>query len=158
MFAADALDAETDVDVICADRDLRGILLDFQVKLMRAARGRATAGILEWSNMGWYQLAATAAVRQRCCAKEASSIKLPAQLLGDCKQLSQAVTEVIAPPITSTEVADRTKRFHDDLLCLYARGVPRPYPFKKQPTTFNRHTFVGFAKRVAEFDAGKTSR
>jgi hypothetical protein len=151
LLAEDALAPEQTVDFLCDDRDLRRLTLELQGRLIRSSKGRATGALRQWVGLGWYQLGVTAVVRQRCCPGKDTSIHLPTQL-GECDQLQAAVEQLVAAPLQVDEVAGRVQTFHSQLLCLYAKGVPRPYPFKVAPTGYNRRAFTSFFESAIKFE------
>jgi hypothetical protein len=157
LLGTDALSSDARLEWLCEDRDLRNIMLRLHAALIQTAKGRPTPAIMEWGNLDWFQLPTTAAARTRCCTGEVK-LELPKQQGSSCEPLENSVMELATAPLASSEVEARAKHFYENVLCLYAKGVPRPYPFKKPPNGFNRKTFEALAARIVSLDKARLSQ
>lgn len=147
-FEGETFRGDEDFSFLCGDQDFRGINSQLHRKLVVSGAGKITPGMKEWSNFGWFELAASAVVRSGCCGANAEKPRLPATG-GDCPELSAALTALAARPLASASVAERVASYEEAVLCLYRKGVPRPYNYSGRPTAHARVVFTGFLERAA---------
>lgn len=106
--------------------------------------------------LGWYELVATAIIRQSCC-REAAPIKLP-ESTGWCQQLQTVVRRIAADSNKVGDISPGVRSFDEAIQCLLAQGRHGGYPYKTLPTTLNKAAFQQFLKHAAEVDARRTAR
>jgi hypothetical protein len=106
--------------------------------------------------LGWYELVATAIVRQNCC-REAAPIKLP-ESTGWCQQLQTVVRRIAADSVKVGDISPGVRVFDETITCLLAQGRHTAYPYKAVPTPLQKSTFQQFLKHAAEVDARRTTR
>jgi hypothetical protein len=82
-----------DVPFVCDEPDPRRGAHFLRAELIRAGGKRhVTAGMREWSMLGWYNMAAFAAVRGQCCPQPAP---LRAPGAGNCPDLTQPLNALV---------------------------------------------------------------
>ncbi len=106
--------------------------------------------------LGWYELVATAIIRQNCC-REAAPIKLP-ESTGWCQQLQAVVRRIAADSVKVGDISPGVRVFDEAITCLMAQGRHTVYPYKAVPTSLQKLAFQQFLKHAAEVDARRTSR
>jgi serine/threonine protein kinase len=106
--------------------------------------------------LGWYELVATAIIRQNCCS-EAAPIKLP-ESTGWCQQLQTVVRRIAADSVKVGDISPGVRTFDEAITCLMAQGRHVVYPYKAAPTSFQKAAFQQFLKHAAEVDARRTAR
>ena len=120
---------------------------DFQVDTVMSDAGSRTRRPL-----GWYELLATAVIREGCCPN-AAPVTLP-ETTGWCEQLQDVVRDLADDSARSGDLAPRVKRFDKAVDCLFANRVRRPYEYKTAPLTEeNRSAFQQFLSHAAVSDA-----
>lgn len=148
FFEAGTLSGNEDFDFLCRNDDFRGINSQLHRRLVVAGAGKVTPGMREWSTLAWFELTATAVVRTACCPPGARSLDLP-QTAAGCDQLKDVLPEVAKLPVRTGEVEARATRFEQAVVCLFAKGIPRPYKYSARPTGHARLQFQGFLSRAA---------
>jgi eukaryotic-like serine/threonine-protein kinase len=107
------------LDFVCAERDPRkGASLVKEV-VVRASQGRVTDGMREWALLGWYELAAYAALRGRCCPG-AEPLELPVTP-GSCPDFGDALRAISAaarPEAPEASFAEASAAFDASLRCV----------------------------------------
>lgn len=141
-FDDGSLSASTDYAFLCRADDLRGVTSQLHRRLVVSGAGKVTPGMRLWSTFSWFDLAATAVIRQACCDPPAES-SLPATV-GDCPQLSSTLDGLARRPIELGSIAERASRYESAVLCLYSKGIPRPYSYPTRPTRHARSKFEEF--------------
>jgi hypothetical protein len=106
--------------------------------------------------LGWYELVATAIIRQNCC-REAAPIKLP-ESTGWCQQLQTVVRRIAVDSVKVGDISPGVRTFDESVTCLLAQGRPVVYPYKTAPTSLQKSAFQQFLKHAAEVDARRTAR
>jgi hypothetical protein len=106
--------------------------------------------------LGWYELVATAIIRQNCC-REAAPIKLP-ESTGWCQQLQSVVRRIAADSVKVGDISPGVRTFDEAITCLLAQGRPVAYPYKSAPTSLQKSAFQQFLKHAAEVDARRAAR
>ena len=138
-----------DMGFLCNASDFRGVNSQLYRRLVVAGAGKITPGMREWSTMGWFELAATAVVRAACCPTGTADPSLP-ETAGDCAQLSAALRGVAKQPFAKDEAEARAGAYEDAVVCLFKKGIPRPYNYWGRPTSQGRRSFQAFFQRAAE--------
>jgi phage protein U len=121
----------------------------------RALVVRSGATTLGWQ-MGWYEIVATAIIRQNCC-REAVPIKLP-ETTGWCQQLQNVVRQIASDSAKVGDISPGVRSFDDAVTCLLAQGKHVGYSYKVAPTNQQKSAFQQFLKHAAEADAQRASR
>jgi serine/threonine-protein kinase len=84
---------DPDLSFLCSETDPRRGASRLKSEVVRASTGRkVTEGMKEWSVLGWYEMAAFAIIRRRCCAAP-QPLSLPAPT-GGCKPLDRALDDL----------------------------------------------------------------
>lgn len=148
QFEEGSLEGNEGFDFLCEDEDFRGISSQLRRRLVVAGAGKVTLGMREWSTFGWFELAATAVIRARCCGADVAALRLP-KTVGNCPELAEVLSKVARQPVVESEVKERAKAFDSAVVCLFANGVPRPYNYAARPTGHARLMFEGFLSRAA---------
>lgn len=107
------------------------------------------------SPLGWYELAATAIIRQGCC-KGATPPTLP-KTEGWCPQLDDRVRILAEQSTTPADLSPFAKKFDDAVACLFATHTKHPYPWTAPPSDGDRSGFQQFLTHVAITDAKRSS-
>lgn len=141
-FEGGSLSASADYAFVCRADDLRGITSQLHRRLVVSGAGKVTPGMRLWSTFSWFDLAATAVIRQACCEAPPES-SLPATV-GDCPQLGSTLDGLARRPIEPGSIAERATRYESAVLCLYSKGIPRPYSYPTRPTRHARSKFEEF--------------
>jgi serine/threonine protein kinase len=147
-FEGETLKGDEDFSFLCDDKDFRGINSQVHRRLVVGGAGKVTPGMREWSAFGWYELAASAVIRAACCPRSTPGPSLP-ETAGDCEQLGRALTELAKPPLRPGSVEARAGGYEAAVLCLFKKGIPRPYNYMQRPTRHARDVFVAFMTRAA---------
>lgn len=116
---------------------------------------RSGASAKGWQ-LGWYELVATAIIRQNCC-REAAPIKLP-ESTGWCQQLQTVVRRIAADSAKVGDISPGVRAFDEAITCLMAQGRHAGYPYRAVPTSLQKSAFQQFLKHAAEVDARRTAR
>jgi hypothetical protein len=148
LLEADTLGSDPPLEFLCGDRDLRNITLNLGVVITRSAGGRPLPYLKEWVNLGWYQLVAAGLLRVRCCSDDQRELRLPEPRGDACEPLDPGIERLVAENLTGSQIETLTDELYHDILCFYARGVPRPYPFKTHPKAYQTRTLRTFLSRA----------
>ncbi len=137
---------------LCEDEDFRGIVSQIYRSVVTAGKGKITAGMTEWAQLGWYELGVGAFVRTGCCPASTPPPNLP-KTGGPCQTMSEMLQAVATDQKKSPE--ELANDFGSTIRCYYSSGVARPYNYKKQPYTHETQIFKGFVERVHAKRAAK---
>ena len=170
----DALDQSFDESLVCGGQDFREVarrLYAFTDPPPDTDAGAAAplppetgdGGVLvvrglaprRPKRLGWYELLAAAMIRKSCCP-DAPAVELPTTQ-GNCLQLGALVRKIADLSRRVADVTPATKEFEEAVVCLFASGMDRPYPYSGMPSDENRAAFQKFLQRVAEIDARKSA-
>jgi hypothetical protein len=110
---------------------------------------------LAWQ-LGWYDLVATAVIRQGCC-REAAPINLP-KSTGWCQQLEAVVRGIAIDSAKVGDISPGVRTFDEAIACLLAQGKHSVYPYRTAPTQPQKMALQQFLKLAAEVDAKRSSR
>jgi hypothetical protein len=121
----------------------------------RALVVRSGTTSLGWQ-LGWYELVATAIIRQTCC-REAAPIKLP-ETTGWCQQMQNVVRRIATDSAKIGDISPAVRSFDETVSCLSAQGKHIAYPYKAVPTSLQKAAFQQFLKHAAEVDAKRSAR
>ncbi len=147
-FESGTLSGQENFDFLCKDKDFRGVNSQLHRRLVVAGVGKVTPGMREWSTLQWFELAATGLIRNACCPAGTAKANLPETAEG-CPQLESVLQEVTQLPVAESEAETRAKQYQDAVVCLFAKGIPRPYKYSARPTGHARFQFQSFLKRAA---------
>jgi hypothetical protein len=106
-------------------------------------------------DLGWYELAATAIIRQGCC-KGASPPTLP-KTEGWCPQLDDRVRVLAEQSTTPADLAPFAKKFDEAASCLFATHTKHTYAWTAPPSDADRTSFQLFLSHAAITDAKRSS-
>ena len=120
----------------------------------RALVVRSGTNTLGWQ-LGWYELVATAIIRQNCC-REAVPIKLP-ETTGWCQQLQGVVRRIASDSAKVGDISPGVRSFDETITCLSAQGKHVVYPYKAVPSNLQKAAFQQFLKHAAEVDAQRSA-
>ncbi len=148
-FEAGTLSGKEDFDFLCKAEDFRGINSQLHRRLVVAGAGKVTPGMREWSTFAWFELAATAVIRSACCPEGTPHVDLP-QTADGCPQLSAVLRDVAKLPVSAGQPETRAKAFEEAVVCLFAKGIPRPYNYSTRPTGHARIQFQTFLTRAVQ--------
>ncbi|HSN98808.1 MAG TPA: hypothetical protein VLS89_11005 [Candidatus Nanopelagicales bacterium] len=115
-----------DLSFVCTEPDpRRGVGHIKKQVVLGTANGLVSDGMREWALLGWYELAAFAVLRARCC-QDAPPLTLP-PTPPPCAPLDKTLDELGAAAIAAPSIDDPAykavqKRFHDTLYCLVRTG------------------------------------
>jgi serine/threonine protein kinase len=170
-FAADAFPGRPALEFVCGDGDFQALSRKLH-RLAEPERDREGAdagqepqvvdgGVLvvrgvapQAKSLGWYELLATAIVRQQCCY-QASAVRLP-RTRGPCLQLESVVRSIAVAFQQVADITPATKDFEEAISCLFATGFERLYIYEQPPDDQNRTAFQKFLQRAAERDARRS--
>ena len=147
-FESGTLSGQEDFEFLCKDKDFRGVNSQLHRRLVVAGVGKVTPGMREWSTLQWFELAATGLIRNACCPAGTAKANLPETAEG-CPQLESVLQDVTKLPVAESEAEPRAKQYQDAVVCLFAKGIPRPYKYTARPTGHARVQFQSFLKRAA---------
>lgn len=147
-FEGESLTGDEDFAFLCEDKDFRGINSQLHRRLVVSGAGKVTPGMREWSALGWFELAVAAVIRAGCCPSGTPGAKLP-ETPGECQQLGAALAKVTETPLSKETAEARAKGYEDAVLCLFKRGIPRPYNYSQRPTGHARAVFTAFLTRAS---------
>jgi len=116
---------------------------------------RSGANAKGWQ-LGWYEIVATAIIRQNCC-REAAPIRLP-ESSGWCQQLQAVVRRIAVDSVKVGDISPGVRVFDEAITCLMAQGRHTVYPYKAVPTAQHKSAFQQFLRHAAEVDARRTAR
>lgn len=97
--------------------------------LVRDSHGKVTEGMREWAILGYFELAAYAALRGRCCGPAVPPLELPVSP-GKCPSLSEALDAVAAAsqPGVDDEAQKRAiDRLDRDVRCILRSRQTKPF-------------------------------
>ncbi|MFO0619729.1 MAG: hypothetical protein U0414_44505 [Polyangiaceae bacterium] len=120
--------AKPNFTFICDETDPRKVASNIRATVIRSARGGVSDAMREWAVMGWYEYAAFASMRGRCCPG-AAKIVLPSQG-GVCPAMDDALNkigETSRPGVSEEEQDAAMKGFRESLLCISRSGVHGVY-------------------------------
>jgi hypothetical protein len=133
QFAPHAFESTEPIDqkVVCSETDPRKGALAIRSRLVLANGGRPTDAMREWALLSWYEMAAFAVVRARCCAAP-PPVKLPPPV-GVCDALDHALDALGAAASGQGDVEPAIVRLRRALLCAALNGGDAGYSYKGKP-------------------------
>lgn len=134
--------AKPDFTFMCEETDPRKVASKIRSTVIKSARGAVSDAMREWAVMGWYEYAAFASMRGRCCSGAAKIVLPPTG--GLCAPMDDALNEIAEqsrPGATEADQDAALKKYRESLLCIArsgAHGVYGPYdpPSGGQDTAF----------------------
>lgn len=132
-----------DLAFLCEDRDFRGVSSLLERVLVSHGAGKVTPAMIVWSNLGWYQMAAAASIRGRCCPDGTAPVTLPASA-APCDKLDETLQQIAATSLDGAGAGALADRYSQCIYCFYMNGIPRPYHYRKPPGPSAREQFVLF--------------
>jgi hypothetical protein len=137
LFPPDSFDDKKrpDMAFVCTEPDPRQGAQKVHEVLVRAGMGRTVSdGMREWAVMGWYELAAFAALRGRCCP-DLAPLELPPSP-GTCPSLKDAldgIAKSARPGATDGAQKDAVAAFKKSLSCTIKSGKAKPFGAYPRP-------------------------
>ena len=142
--------AHPKLDVVCRENDPRKGAQKIHEALVIAGMGRTVSdGMREWAVMGWYELAAYAAVRGRCCP-DATPLELPPSP-GTCTSMQEAlnaVAKAARPGAKESEQQDSLNAFRKSLSCMLKSGKSKPFGSYPKPAGGEDTAFMKTVERT----------
>jgi hypothetical protein len=133
-----SLTKQANLTAYCPATDLRQAM-----KLLRSsftpAPGGGAGTPKGWNELGWFELAALAVLRNGCCAN-APTIVWPSGT-ADCPPLGEALDSLGRSVSTTQEVDASISRFKEAARCEVTKGHPEPSRPAVEPTTDAERTF-----------------
>jgi hypothetical protein len=120
-----------DQKVVCSETDPRKGAAAIRSRLVLASGGRPTDAMREWALLSWYEMAAFAVIRARCCAA-APPLRLPPPV-GLCESVDRALDALGAAASGPGDVEPAVTRLRRSLVCAALNGGDAGYPYKGRP-------------------------
>lgn len=152
LFAADSFaeGSHPSLEFVCREADPRLGAQKVHEALVRAGMGRTVSdGMREWAVMGWYELAAYAALRGRCCA-DPRPLELPPSP-GTCPSMQDALSGVSASArlgATEDTQKDALAAFRKSLSCTIKSGKAKPFGNYPRPAGGEDTAFLKTLQRT----------
>ena len=142
--------AHPKLEVVCRENDPRKGAQKVHEALVIAGMGRTVSdGMREWAVMGWYELAAFAAVRGRCCP-DPTPLELPPSP-GTCNSMQDAlnaVAKAARPGAKEPEQQDSLNAFRKSLSCMLKSGKSKPFGSYPKPAGGEDTAFMKTVERT----------
>lgn len=116
-----------DLDFLCTETDPRIGAQRLKRQVVSARGAGVSAGMQEWSNLSWYEMAGFAIARARCCESPAQ-LALP-DTAGVCPRLDQALEELGRSAASGADTTSAVGRFDEAVLCLFRKGGAKKYGY-----------------------------
>src|SRR5262249_26242005 len=117
---------------ICSETDPRKGVAPLKPSVVRARpSGQVTEAMREWALLDWYELAAFAVIRARCCPNP-SPLKLPPPI-GICEPLDESLDALGAAAAAHGDVEAGITRVRAAVHCAIATGAVASYSYKDRP-------------------------
>jgi serine/threonine-protein kinase len=111
---------EPKLDKACSKKYAYDAMLVVKTAIVRAGGSyTVTPAMQEWSNMGWFETAAFAAMRAHCCP-DAPALKAPKRQ-AMCK-MEEALAYITNAIDDEKEMKDALKKFYEGARCVARRG------------------------------------
>ncbi len=112
---------------LCEETDPRVAAPRLKEQIVLSRGPAITAGMKEWSAMSWYEMAAVAILRARCCPG-APALTLPSNG-GTCPALEEVLTELGRVAASGKDATAELKRHDEAVLCLVRTGGAVHYSY-----------------------------
>jgi hypothetical protein len=117
---------------------------------VRSHRNNISDGMREWALLGWYETAAFAVVRGRCCPG-AAPLKLPET--GACTPLPEVLAGISTAAAATTDPADKALKkavdaYTSDVHCIVRSGIAARFGRVGNPQGGEDTTFMRFLGQV----------
>jgi serine/threonine-protein kinase len=139
LFADGTFGAESppDFSYICQETDPRRGGAQLKKQVMLASKARLNDGLREWAMLNWYEMAAFAVMRARCCPAAAPPLTLPPPS-GSCDPLERRLNELSAAALEATDAnAEKLKgalnEYTKAVHCFLRTGTTAPFEWKTAP-------------------------
>ncbi len=118
LFPEDTFTAEPQLPFVCEEKAAASAASQLKTQIVVEGRGRpATGGMKEWAVLGFYEVAALAVVRGRCCPG-AEPLTFPDAEPCKLGEALVAVGKAARSGAPKEELAEATKRFDGEVRCL----------------------------------------
>ena len=134
QFAPDAFATPPEVDPgsICSEVDPRkGAAALKKIVVLASSGARVTDAMGEWALLHWYEMAAFAVIRARCCA-DPKPLDLPPPI-GTCEPLDRSLDALGAAAAGRGDVEAALARVRAAVQCTVTSGVAVDYNFNGRP-------------------------
>mgnify|MGYP002380765291 CR=1 FL=1 len=140
LFPADAFEVDARLDKVCTAIDPRQGATALRAEIARRGlvRNETTAAMRQWSNLGWFEMAAFAVAQHACCPGERATFELPASV-GTCPELGPLLDELGKTATTAGDADLAVEKFRDAARCV-ERGhrlnadLKSPYSYTGPPS------------------------
>jgi hypothetical protein len=152
LFPADTFTATPDFAFLCTETDPRRGAATMKTRVVLGSTKTLTEGKLEWGTLGWYEMAAFAVIRARCCASP-EPLKLP-PLAGDCA-LAERLNELTGAAAAAPSAEDEKLRaamegFTKSATCMQrGNAFGDMFPWRDQPGSGAEAAFRKTVARAA---------
>ncbi|MEM1034239.1 MAG: hypothetical protein AAF928_05365 [Myxococcota bacterium] len=119
FFAPDAFAAPSRRELPCRDPEPKKVSRAITAALTEGAQGRVTQAARDWSQLGWYRLAAITVIRGRCCPEPPPPLTTPA-LLRTCEL--DAALRALTEARGDEAMAEAIDRYGEAVRCAHAAG------------------------------------
>jgi hypothetical protein len=167
MFPADTWPDETKrpkLEFVCTERDPRRGAQQLRAEVARrtGAQRNVSEGMREWAVLGWYELAAFAVIRSRCCDAP-EPLALPPEV-ANCPSFDASIATFAAlaprngtaigpqpPAEVATQIDAAMAEYDKSLRCIIRAGASRNYgsyirPQGGEDTAFRKTLLRGLAR------------
>jgi serine/threonine protein kinase len=135
-----------DLELVCWEPDAREGAKKLRARIVTGSRGVLNDGMLEWSRLGWYELAVYGVVRTTCCP-DAGGLSLPAHLQ-PCDDLGPIVDRLASAVVYSKkEIPAALADFERTATCLHQRGDSH-YAYGQGTGAGSKEAFSVFLSRA----------
>jgi serine/threonine-protein kinase len=140
LFPAETFEPGAPLGEVCAETDPRrgAALLRAEIARRGVVQRKTTEAMRSWALLSWYELAAFAAVRGRCCPEGSRSPIWAPPSVGTCPALAPILDELGRVAAGSGEVEPAVANFRLSILCVERghrlnQNLPSPYPYDGPP-------------------------
>jgi len=154
LFPADTFEHPTEPDLmfVCEENDPRKASGDLRGAVVtgRGRRGDVTTAMKEWAMLGWYEMAALAAIRGKCCPN-ATKLKLP-PTPEPCLSVEESLNNIAAAAALGASLDSMENGVADykkTLFCLLKIGAMRSYGRHPTPSGGERTTLKKTLQRIS---------
>ena len=120
--------AAPDVETLCGDPDPRRGAMSVKTRVIRGSRsGAVTVAMQEWAQLEWYELAAVAMIRGRCCAAP-RPLELPPPV-GSCSPMKDALASLERAVRAGGDTESSIAEYRKAVWCTIRSGLSTDYPY-----------------------------
>ncbi len=129
LFADGTFSEPSSVDLgfLCTETDPRAGAQQLKMQVVKSRGVGVSAGMQEWAQLSWYQMAAFALARGRCCPSPPRLV-LPSTD-GACEPLEGALEELGRVSSSGRDARAAVDRFDETVMCLFKKGGAARYSY-----------------------------